>query len=178
ARRVPPRSVPHPREGFQPASLVGDASARSDTEVWRVSAESATSDPHVSFSDVSTLAPASSGSRRLSRGVHPAPRARSGLAATIRPALRVVGPAVPVRPSSSHDEVHELARHDDRLADLLAVELGLNAGRRLRPLDQLGLGEIGRDLDTVANPAVDLDHELERLALEQRLVGDGPWLLP
>src|SRR2546430_17295064 len=25
---------PHPREGFQPASLVGDASARSDTEVW------------------------------------------------------------------------------------------------------------------------------------------------
>src|SRR6266480_7803462 len=44
------------------------------------------------------------------------------------------------RAPSSDDEIDQLARHHDRLADLLAVELHLDAGRRLRLFDQLGLG--------------------------------------
>src|SRR6266516_911022 len=78
----------------------------------------------------------------------------------------------------SDDEVDELARHDDRLAYLFAVQLSLDAGRGLRPLDQLGLGQLGRDLEAVTNLAVDLNHQLEGVVLEQGLVGDGPRLLP
>ena len=40
------------------------------------------------------------------------------------------------------------------------------------------LGEADRHLDLVAHPAVHLDDELERVALEQSRVGLGPGLLP
>ena len=76
------------------------------------------------------------------------------------------------------DQVDELPRHDDRLPDLLAVQVRLHLRRGLRPLDQLLLGLAHRRLHPVAHAAVHLQHQLEGLALQQRLVGDRPRLLP
>src|SRR5205823_6382253 len=77
-----------------------------------------------------------------------------------------------------YDEVDELARHDDRLPDPLAVHVRLHPRRRQSPLDELLLGRARGNLDAVAHLAVHLDHELERLALQQPLVGDRPGRLP
>ena len=82
------------------------------------------------------------------------------------------------RHSLADNQVHELPGDDDLLADLLAVQKLLNPRRGLRLRDQLFLRGIGRDLDPVTNTPVDLDHELERLALEQRRIRLRPRMLP
>src|SRR3954454_8784598 len=76
------------------------------------------------------------------------------------------------------DEVDELARDDDRLADLLAVELCLHLLGRESQLDELLVGEVDRDLEAVAQLAVHLHDELERRASEEPLARDGPRRLP
>src|SRR5687768_13066687 len=68
----------------------------------------------------------------------------------------------------SDDEVDQAARHDDRLADLLAVQMALHARKLLGTRDELVLGQVDRDLDATAHATVDLDDQLERLLLEQR----------
>ena len=79
---------------------------------------------------------------------------------------------------SLDDQVDELARDDDLLADLLAVHVGAHARELLRARDQLGLGEPDRHLDLVPHPPVHLHDQLERLALEQGRVGLRPGLRP
>src|SRR3954469_3424908 len=76
------------------------------------------------------------------------------------------------------DQVDEPAGHDDRLPDFLAVQVRLHLLRRLRPRHQLVLRLARRGLDAVAHLAVHLQHQLERLPLQERLVGDRPRLLP
>src|SRR5438067_13774399 len=76
------------------------------------------------------------------------------------------------------DEVHELARHDDRLPDLLAVQMRLHLRRLLRARDELVLGRVGGHLDAIADATVHLDDELEGLPLELRRVSDWPPPLP
>ena len=80
--------------------------------------------------------------------------------------------------SASRRPGSRASRDDDLLADLLAVQELLNPSRRARLLDQLLLGHVRRDLDPVAHAAVDLDHEFERLTLQQRRIRLRPGLLP
>src|SRR4051812_4388645 len=75
------------------------------------------------------------------------------------------------------DEVDELARHHDHLHHLLAVHLRLQARRACKRLELLARRGRGR-LHAVAQLAVDLHHELHRVALEQGRVRVGPGLLP
>src|SRR5437868_12712282 len=58
------------------------------------------------------------------------------------------------------DQVHELPRDDDRLAELEAVEVRLDTLRRLRAGDELLFGQVGLDLEAVAHLPVDLHDEL------------------
>ena len=75
------------------------------------------------------------------------------------------------------DEVHELARHDDDLDDVLAVHVRLDPRRPGQALELLARGRRGR-LHAVAELAVDLHHQLDGVALQQRRVGVRPRLLP
>src|SRR5689334_16454073 len=77
-----------------------------------------------------------------------------------------------------HDQVHEAAGDDDRLTYLFPVQMRLDARRRQSPLDELRLGFGHRRLEPIADLAVDLDNELERLTLELRRVCLRPRLLP
>src|SRR5437764_7716594 len=52
------------------------------------------------------------------------------------------------------DQVDELARHDDRLPDLAAVEVSLHLRRLLRTRDQLLFRQVGRHLEPVAHLSV------------------------
>src|SRR3954447_17872874 len=76
------------------------------------------------------------------------------------------------------DQVHEPARNDDLLDDRLAVEMALNVLAPSRQLGQLRLGGVGRDLEPVAELAVDLHDQHVGVALEQCRVGFRPGLLP
>src|SRR3954469_19769038 len=90
------------------------------------------------------------------------------------------GGTVPSRPTAgplADDEVDELARHDDDLDDLLAVDLRLQA-RRARERLELLARRSRRGLYAVAPLAVDLHDQLDRVALEHRRVRVGPRLLP
>src|SRR3954468_18510651 len=78
---------------------------------------------------------------------------------------------------SANDEVDELARHDDDLDNLLAVDLRLQA-RRARERLELVARRSRRRLHAITQLAVHLHDELHRVALEHRRVGVGPWLLP
>src|SRR5581483_4298632 len=69
--------------------------------------------------------------------------------------------------TSADDDVHELARNDDRLPHLCAVDVRLHALRRERPRDELFLGQVDVDLEPVAHLAVHLHDELEGLLLER-----------
>src|SRR5215207_3673203 len=51
--------------------------------------------------------------------------------------------------SLTRDDVDERSGHDDRLPDLGAVQVRLHPRRRLGALDQLGLGQVSRDLHAV-----------------------------
>src|SRR5262245_43977369 len=75
-------------------------------------------------------------------------------------------------------QVDELPGHDDLLDDLLAVEMALDGLGASGQLQQLGLWGTHRRLDARPEPPVDLDHQRERVALEQRGVGLRPRLLP
>src|SRR4051795_9005414 len=75
------------------------------------------------------------------------------------------------------DEVDELARDHDDLHDLLAVDLRLQA-RRSRERLELLARRGRRRLHAIAQLAVDLHHELHRVALEERRVRVRPRLLP
>src|SRR5205085_2771983 len=74
----------------------------------------------------------------------------------------------------AENEIHELARHDDRLLDLGAVQVRLHLRRRLRARDELVLRQARLDLEAVAHAAVHLHDEHERVALELRLLGAPP----
>src|SRR3954463_12065754 len=86
--------------------------------------------------------------------------------------------AVTLTCSLAGDQVHELPRDDDRLAELEPVEMCQHTGRRLRAGDELLLGRAGLHLEAVAHLSVDLDDELERVALELRRIGLRPRVLP
>src|SRR5688500_8913040 len=75
-----------------------------------------------------------------------------------------------------HDEVHELARDDDRPPHLAAVQQSLDARRRERLLDDLVLRQVDRQLQPVAYLPVHLDDQLVRLPLQQGGVGLRPGL--
>src|ERR1700688_986228 len=53
--------------------------------------------------------------------------------------------------TSGDDDVYELARHDDRLPHLRAVDVRLHAFRRERERHELVLGQIDADLEPVAH---------------------------
>src|SRR5438067_6488214 len=91
---------------------------------------------------------------------------------------RVCDDFVPEARLLVHNDVDELARHDDRLPDRRPVQMRLHLGRRRGPRDELFLGQADVDLEPVAHLAVHLDDELERLALQLRLVRLRPGLLP
>src|SRR5436305_4439134 len=80
--------------------------------------------------------------------------------------------------TSADDDVHELARHHDRLPNLRTVDVRLHALRCERARDELVLGQLDADLEAVAHLPVHLHDELEGLLLERRPVGDRPRLLP
>src|SRR5919204_3461979 len=80
--------------------------------------------------------------------------------------------------SSAHDEIHEPARHDDRLPDLPAVEMHLHLRRCLGAGYQFVLRQVRRHMHAIADLAVDLDDELERLVDEHRGIGLRPRRLP
>src|SRR5207244_13305490 len=68
--------------------------------------------------------------------------------------------------SLADDDVHELARDDDRLADRGSVDVGLHLRGGERARHELVLGTRGLDLESIAHFAVHLHHELERVALQ------------
>ena len=71
-----------------------------------------------------------------------------------------------------------LSGHDDHLGDLVAVEVGLDAARlEAQPLELVPRRARG-SVHPVADLAVHLADELERLRLEHVGVGVGPRLLP
>src|SRR5262245_31890173 len=57
------------------------------------------------------------------------------------------------------DEIDELSRDDDRLADFTAVQMSLYLGRARCTRNQLLLRQVGRDDEPVAHLAVDLHDE-------------------
>jgi hypothetical protein len=95
-----------------------------------------------------------------------------------RPRRAPEGRPASARADLADDEVDELSRDDNRLADLLAVQVRLHARGGLGQLDQLAFGRVDRDLHAVAYLPVHLNHELERVALEQHRVGLRPRLFP
>ena len=71
-----------------------------------------------------------------------------------------------------------LSGHDDHLDDLVAVDVGLHAAGRERERSSSLLGGAARRRDAVADLAVDLADELERVGASMRRVGVRPRLLP
>src|SRR4029077_4199620 len=102
-------------------------------------------------------------------------RRRAALVRGRRPALER-GPAAAA--GALDHEVHELARDDDRLARLAAVEVAPHALSVARTRDKLFLAQTRVDLEPVAHPAVHLHDELERLANTLLPVGLRPRRLP
>src|SRR4029453_5794026 len=76
------------------------------------------------------------------------------------------------------DEIDESPGDDDRVLQLLAVDVRGNARKLSFARDKLVLIEAGGHLHLAADAAVHLDDELEGLALEVSRVGLGPRSLP
>src|SRR5579875_9737 len=80
--------------------------------------------------------------------------------------------------TSARDDVDQLVGYDDHFDHLVPVEVRLDARARQRqPLEFLARSA-GWGRDAVADLAVDLADELERLGDEHRAVGGRPRLLP
>src|SRR5690242_14600018 len=69
---------------------------------------------------------------------------------------------------SPDDNVDELAGHDDRLDDVLAVDVRLHVRLGQRQLAQLVLPRARGRSDAIADLAVDLADELEGVGLQER----------
>src|SRR5206468_2746155 len=78
----------------------------------------------------------------------------------------------------AHDDIDELVGHHDDLCHLAIVYVAADAARAERePLELLARGSCRR-ADAVANLAIDLQDELERVGVQHRGIGHRPWLLP
>src|SRR5215207_6117647 len=93
------------------------------------------------------------------------------------PAVRAT-PAALAPPRLLDHEIDELTGDDDRLPRLAAVQVCADALGLARERDQLLLGDRRRHLQPVAQLPVDLEHDLDRLALEQGRIGHRPRPLP
>src|SRR3954469_14543958 len=87
-------------------------------------------------------------------------------------------PATDPPASATYDDVDQLARHDDLLEHVLAVDVRLHVGLLAGQREQLVLGRARRGVDAIAHLAVDLDDQHERVGVQERLVGRRPRLLP
>src|SRR5580700_2515391 len=76
------------------------------------------------------------------------------------------------------DDVDQLVRDDDHLGDLVPVEMGLDAAGLEAQFFQLLAPRPGGCIHPVADLAVDLANELERVGLAHVGIGVGPRLLP
>src|SRR2546421_4791450 len=129
------------------------------------------------------LAPASAARERTTETSHPKHPKQKQHEAGRKP--RFPARAVPLPSERDRrsrelldDEVDELARDDDRLARLAAVQVAPHALALARTRYELVLAQACVHLEPVAHLAVDLDDELERLPHELRLVGLRPRPLP